>query len=91
MIVIAKQGGAVWRLTDLLGCSMGSIREDATDCFTIYPEGHAFETMAGIQCGPYDSLDAALAEIETHTRGVCRRSPGEEHPRQGLISGLVSK
>lgn len=80
VIVIAKQGGAVWRLTDLLGRSMGNIREDATDGFTIYPEGHAFETMAGISCGPYDSLDAALAEIETHTRGVCRRSPGEEHP-----------
>ena len=80
VIVIAKQGGTVWRLTDLLGRSMGNIREDATDGFTIYPEGHAFETMAGISCGPYDSLDAALAEIETHTRGVCRRSPGEEHP-----------
>jgi hypothetical protein len=78
--VIAEQGGAVWRLTDLLGRSMGSIREDSTDCFAIYPEGHAFETMAGIKSGPYASLDAALAEIETHTRGVCRRSTGEEHP-----------
>jgi hypothetical protein len=77
--VIAEQGGAVWRLTDLFGRSMGNIREDSTDCFTIYPEGHAVETMAGIQCGPYASLDAALAEIETHTRGVCRRSTGEEH------------
>jgi hypothetical protein len=78
--VIAEQGSAVWRLTDLLGRPMGNIREDSTHCFTIYPEGHAFETMAGIQCGPYASLDAALAEIETHTRGVCRRSTGEEHP-----------
>ena len=40
MIVIAEQGGVVWRLTDLLGHSMGNIREDTTDCFTIYPEGH---------------------------------------------------
>jgi hypothetical protein len=80
VIVIAEQGGAVWRLTDLLGRSMGNIRRDSTDCFTIHPEGHAFETMAGIPCGPHASLDAALAEIETRTRGVCRRSPGEEHP-----------
>ncbi len=78
--VIAEQGGAVWRLTDLLGRPMGNIWEDSTHCFTIYPEGHAFETMAGIQCGPYDFLDVALAEIETHTWGVCHRSPGEEHP-----------
>jgi hypothetical protein len=69
VIVVAAQGGAVWQLTDLLGRSMGNIREDATDCFTIYPEGHAFETMAGMPCGPYHSLDAALAEIET-TRGA---------------------
>jgi hypothetical protein len=80
VIVIAEQGGVVWRLTDLLGRSMGNIREDTTDCFTIYPEGHAFETMAGIRFGPHHSLDSALAEIETHTRGVCRRSPGEERP-----------
>ena len=79
-MVIAEQGGAVWRLTDLLGRSMGNIREDIAHCFTIYPEGHAFKTMAGIQCGPYASLDAALAEIETHTRGVCRRSTREAHP-----------
>jgi hypothetical protein len=63
VIVIAEPEGAVWRLTDLLGRSMGSIREEATVCFTIYPEGNAFETMAGIRCGPFDSLDAALAEI----------------------------
>jgi hypothetical protein len=44
----------------------------------IYPEGHASETMAGIQQGPHASLDAALAEIERHTRGVCRRNPGED-------------
>jgi hypothetical protein len=31
--------------------------------------------MAGIDHGPHASLDAALAEIERHTRGVCRRNP----------------
>jgi len=42
--------------------------------------GHALETMAGIEQGPHASLDAALAEIEGHTRGVCRRNPGEDQP-----------
>jgi hypothetical protein len=76
--VIAVEGGTVWHLTDLLGHSMGTIREDASHQFTIYPEGHAFETMADMQRGPYASLDAVLAEIERHTRGVCRRSTGED-------------
>jgi len=59
---------------------MGNIREDASRQFTIYPEGHAFETMADMHRGPHASLDAALAEIERHTRGVCRRSMGEDQP-----------
>ena len=45
--------------------------------FTIHPEGNATETMHGLRPGPYASLDAALAEIETHTRGVCRMD--EDH------------
>jgi hypothetical protein len=80
VIVIAAKGGTVWRLTDLLGRSMGNIRQNTSHQFTIYPEGHAFETMADLQRGPYASLDAALAEIERHTRGVCRRSTGEDQP-----------
>jgi hypothetical protein len=78
VIVIPEQGGTVWHLTDLLGRSMGNIREDASHQFTIYPEGHGLKTMRDIHRGPYDSLDAALAEIERHTRGVCRRNPGED-------------
>ncbi len=78
VIVIAANGGTVSNLTDLLGRSMGTVREDASHQFMIYPEGHAFETMADIQRGPHASLDAALAEIERHTRGVCRRSNGED-------------
>jgi hypothetical protein len=49
---------------------MGNIRENGSHQFTIYPEGHALETMADIQRGPPASLDAALAEIERHTRGA---------------------
>ena len=32
----------------------------------IEPDGHALETMERIERGPYDYLDAALAEIEMH-------------------------
>ena len=62
----------VWSLEDLLGRSMGLIKEDPPKHFTIHPDGQALETMADLRSGPYASLDAALSEIETHTRGVCR-------------------
>jgi hypothetical protein len=78
VIVTPAEGGTVWQLTDLLGRSMGRITTSAPREFMIHPEGHATETMAGIQQGPHASLDAALAEIERHTRGVCRRNPGED-------------
>jgi hypothetical protein len=81
VIVIPADGDTVWHLADLLGRSMGNIREDASRQFTIHPEGHVFETMADIHRGPHASLDAALAEIERHTRGVCRRrSTSEDQP-----------
>ena len=70
--------GTAWELADLLGRSMGNIRQTAVNEFIIHPEGHALTTMAGISLGPHASLDAALAEIEKHTRGVCRRDPGED-------------
>ncbi|WP_343234378.1 hypothetical protein [Microvirga terrestris] len=72
--------GRTWNLTDLLGRSMGRITEASASQFTIHPEGHASETMTGIDRGPFASLDAALAAIEKHTRGVCRRNPGEDQP-----------
>jgi hypothetical protein len=61
-----------WSLEDLLGRAMGHVVEEPPECFTIHPEGNAAETMRGLRLGPYASLDAALAEIETFTRGVCR-------------------
>ena len=48
VIVIATEDGAVWNLTDLLGGSIGKVRENASNQFSINPEGHAFETMADI-------------------------------------------
>jgi hypothetical protein len=80
VIVTPKHDGRTWSLTDLLGRPMGQIKEASAKQFTIHPEGHALETMAGLEHGPFASLDAALAAIEKHTRGVCRRNPGEDQP-----------
>ena len=91
VIVTPAEGGTVWQLTDLLGRSMGRITASAPRQFVIHPEGHALETMAGIQHGPHASLDAALAEIERHTRGVCRRNPGEVSFRQRPTIQLVGR
>jgi hypothetical protein len=57
---------------------MGRIAEASPARFVIHPDGHALETMDGMNNGPHVSLDAALAEIEKHTRGVCRRKPGQD-------------
>ena len=78
--VTPTDDGKEWTLTDLLGRSMGRITEAPAQQFTIHSEGHAWETMAGIEQGPFASLDAALAAIEKHTRGVCRHHPGEDQP-----------
>ena len=64
-------GGNEWSLEDLLADPWGR-SENPPKHFTIHPDGQALETMADLNPGPYASLDAALSEIETHTRGVCR-------------------
>jgi hypothetical protein len=78
VIVTPSNDRKAWNLADLLGRSMGRVEEKSPAEFIIQPDGHALETMAGIERGPYASLDAALAEIEKYTRGVCRRNPGED-------------
>ena len=80
VIVTPTADGTVWSLTDLLGRPMGHIVETSIKQFTIHPAGHALETIAGIEHGSFASLDDALAEIEKHTRGVCRRNPGDDQP-----------
>lgn len=80
VIVTPAKGGAAWQLTDLLGRKIGRINGNAPNQFMIHPEGNAIETMVGINQGPHASLDAALAEIERHTRGICRRNPGKDQP-----------
>lgn len=72
VIVTPSEEGSAWTLTDLLGRSMGRVVTEAAGRVMIRPEGHAIETMTGMRMGPHSSLDAALAEIEKHTRGTCR-------------------
>jgi len=73
--VTATADEKAWTLTDLLGRDMGCVREVGASIFKIQPEGHAVETMAALVSKSYASLDEALAAIEEHTRGVCRRAP----------------
>jgi hypothetical protein len=80
IIVTPTDSVGAWALTDLLDRPMGRIIEASAQQFTIHPDSHARETMAGIEQGPFASLDAALAAIEKHTRGVCRHHPGEDQP-----------
>jgi hypothetical protein len=75
VIVTATPNETAWTLTDLLGRDMGSVREVGAGIFKIQPEGHAIETMAALVSKSYASLDGALAAIEGHIRGVCRRAP----------------
>jgi hypothetical protein len=68
--------GNSWGLTDLLGRDMGRVTETRPGVFKIKPAGNALETIGdAITSRPYPSLDSALAAIEEHTRGVCRRAP----------------
>jgi hypothetical protein len=73
LIIIPADGGTVQRLTDLLGRSMGNIRETACHQFTIYPQRRAFETMADI---------GVIATNPSNGTGVLGR-PSQSRPREG--------
>ena len=75
-----------WTLVDLLGRTMGVIVEEAPQTFFVRPAGNAIATMKTMRAGPFNSLDQALAAIETHTRGVCRRI-GDSPPSAGAATG----
>jgi hypothetical protein len=69
--VKAEAGGASWTMIDLLGRSMGQIIQSGST-LSIEPAGHAVETMQSMKRGPFATLNDALLEIETHTRGTCQ-------------------
>ncbi|MDB5595893.1 MAG: hypothetical protein JWM36_2854 [Hyphomicrobiales bacterium] len=73
MLLTPESDGKTWRLTDLLGRSMGTIVQKSPGDFVLEPEGKAQETMNALPFHGYKSLDDVLARIEKHTRGVCRR------------------
>lgn len=75
LIATPADGAKTWELADLLGRSVGAVEERGPADFMIRPAGPTLSAMPQNTRGPYPSLDAALAEIEKHTRGVCRRSP----------------
>lgn len=72
LVVARLEQGDVWELRDLLGRAMGTITKEEGG-FLISPAGQAVNTMRLVRRGPYPTLDIALTEIETRTRGVCRR------------------
>jgi hypothetical protein len=82
-------GRKEWMMTDLLGRTMGLIRTTDGGDVRIEPDGKATATMTCMRCGPFASLDEALAMIETHTRGVCRREPGEAQAVPGQPAATV--
>lgn len=79
MDIMVTWEDARWILTDLLGRAMGSIVQGPDAKYSIHAEGHAKDTFHGLKAEGYYSLDEALADIERHTRGVCRRVGGAEH------------
>ena len=72
MVTRAADAWNAWTLTDLLGRPMGRITEYLGPRFIIEPSERMRSVMKKVAPGPHPSLDAALAEIEKHTRGVCR-------------------
>jgi hypothetical protein len=75
LTVTRIDGATAWDLIDLLGRSSGCVVQDEKGFFRIHPAGQGSETMRPLTTMSYNSLDDALAAIETETRGVCRREP----------------
>ena len=77
-VVVTRAPGGVlaWDLTDLLGRPLGQVAEARGRQFFIdlNERGHI---LPNANLGPHASLDAALAEIEKHTHGVCRSASDE--------------
>ncbi|AOO80558.1 hypothetical protein [Bosea vaviloviae] len=78
--VTPKSDEAAWLLTDLLGRPVGHVEEEPTGEFRFHPAGRSLVTMKAMKCGPFKTLDDALAEIELFTRGSCRRVLGGDPP-----------
>lgn len=74
-ITVAVLSPTTWSLVDLLGRRIGVVEEEPAGEFRIRTEDRAAKPLQAMKHGPFSSLDAALSEIETFTRGSCRRAP----------------
>ena len=63
-----------WGLTDQLGRDMGRITLSRPGTFMIRTAATRCKALAAVASKPYASLDIALAAIEEHTGGMCRRA-----------------
>jgi hypothetical protein len=84
-IIVKQSNSTTWVMIDLLGRPMGEVVEQPKGEFTIAPCGSAIGTTSGLKLSSFSSLDAALAEVERHTRGRCRMvsvaiAPASEEP-----------
>ena len=73
-----RDDGTAWDLTDLLGRPVGRITKHPSHQFIIELNDRMRPVMTKVTPGPHPSLDAALAEIEKSTHGVCRLAPKED-------------
>jgi hypothetical protein len=67
-----------WTLTDRLRRRLGHIREFPNTGFRIFPDEAS--ALYGVKPGPHTSLAAAMEMIESHTKGVCQLSSGDDDP-----------
>jgi len=86
VIVTKSSDGENWAMMDLLGRDMGRVSEVHPGFFMIQPAGNALETLSALTTSSFASLDDALAAIEEHTRGQCRRSPLDASLGSGGVS-----
>lgn len=78
VVVTRSEVEGRWNLSDLLDRPLGYIDRIAETEYVIHSFDRAHERMTDMGRGPFRSLDAALLQIETHTRCACRRRPGED-------------
>ena len=86
---IKRLAEQTWVMSDLLGRRAGSVEQAADGSFRVVPAGHAVEKLRYMSPGPFPSLNAALAAVETQTRGSCRLDGGDSPA--DIVDALVSQ
>ena len=68
-VLATPTGPSTWGLKDRLGRKLGAITKVEVGGLRIEPEP---DQLAGINTGPFASLDLAMSAIERHTKGACQ-------------------